>query len=324
MGTVRSEQVFEEVIADLQRLYGVQALHIVCDAHPDYATTRWAMRRKLPVTQVLHHHAHASALAGEQGSDAPALVFVWDGVGFGADRTLWGGETFLGVPGEWRRVASLRPFRLPGGERAGRSPWRSAAALCWAIEREPPFVEIDALARRMWQQSLNCPETSAVGRLFDAAAALVLGVRETSYEGEGPMRLEAAAEAVESDLPCDSLPRYRDAAGLDRIDWQPLLMSLLDSTQSAARRARAVHETLAATLVAVAEEHRERSGINTVGLTGGVFQNRLLTTLARAQLEKRGFRVWLAEQVPCNDGGLSYGQLVEYASRSRLNQSVKA
>ncbi len=338
LGTARARRVFAQVAGDLQRLYGVRAAEVVCDAHPDYATSRWAEDSGLPLTRVLHHAAHASALAGEHDPSARMLVFTWDGVGLGDDGTLWGGEALLGMPGQWTRVASLRPFRLPGAERAGRSPWRSAAALCWELGRALPAMRIDPLAHDAWRRNLNCPRTTSVGRLFDAAAALVLGLRETSYEGEGPMMLEAAAaseleasgtaaseSAVAgggsgarsriSDAP--PLPMHRDPDGLLRLDWEPLVDLLLEAGRSPASSAVAFHATLAATVAAVAEEVRRATGTGQVGLTGGVFQNALLTELAHASLSRKGFEVCLAEQVPCNDGGLSYGQIIELAGRSR-------
>jgi len=131
MASARSLRVFEQVASDLQSLYGVKARRLLVDAHPAYTTHRWARAQGLPLTPCFHHHAHASALALDNGFLEPCLVFAWDGVGYGEDGSLWGGEALLGQPGRWRRVASFRPFRLPGGELAARSPWRSAAGLCW-------------------------------------------------------------------------------------------------------------------------------------------------------------------------------------------------
>ncbi|MDX1697040.1 MAG: carbamoyltransferase HypF, partial [Thiohalobacterales bacterium] len=129
LGNARSLEVFEQTIADLQAMYGVTPAAVLCDAHPGYASTHWAEHCGLPVHRILHHHAHAAtAFAAARGNEAQ-LVFTWDGTGHGGDGTLWGGEALLGTPGNWQRVASLRPFHLPGGERAGREPWRSAAAL---------------------------------------------------------------------------------------------------------------------------------------------------------------------------------------------------
>jgi hydrogenase maturation protein HypF len=319
--TARAQRVFAQVAEDLQRLYGVRAAEVVCDGHPDYASTRWAESSGLPVTRVWHHAAHASALAGEHDPNDPMVVFAWDGVGLGSDRTLWGGETFLGAPGRWRRVASFRTFKLPGGERAGRAPWRSAAALCWELGRDPPKMRIDPLVYDAWRGGLNSPQTSSVGRLFDAASALLLGLRETSFEGQGPMLLEAAASAPVAAIECAPLPRQVDAEGVLRVDWEPLIAPLAqaggeggpNARQRLARTAAEFHATLAATIGAVAEDLRCASGIGRVGLTGGVFQNVLLTELAHELLERQGFEVLLAEHVPCNDGGLSYGQIIELA-----------
>ncbi len=314
MGTLRSEQVFEQVVRDLQRLYDVETRHWLCDAHPGYTTTRWVQAAGKAHSTVLHHHAHASALATEHGVDEPAIVFAWDGVGYGADGTLWGGETFVGRPGEWQRVASLRPFRLPGGDKAGRSPWRSAAALCWEAGIECPVAVPDPIVREAWQRGVNAPRSSAAGRVFDAMSALVLGVSETSFEGQGPMWLEARASAA-GEFP--ELPLRQGDDGVIRIDWAPLLEFSTDARRSVDERASAVHLALADAICRVALQQRERSGATIAGLTGGVFQNRLLTELAAAGLERHGFRVLLPGQVPCNDGGLAYGQVAEYLGRLR-------
>jgi hydrogenase maturation protein HypF len=314
MGTLRSEQVFEQVVRDLQKLYDVRASHWLCDAHPGYTTTRWVAAQGQPHTTVLHHHAHASALVTEHGVDAPAIVFAWDGVGYGGDGTLWGGETFGGRPGAWQRTASLRPFRLPGGDKAGRSPWRSAAALCWEVGFECPVAVGDPLVREAWTRGINAPQSSAAGRVFDAMAALVLGVAETSFEGQGPMWLEARALGG-GDFP--ELPIAPDATGVQRIDWTPLLEWSLDSRRTVEERATAVHLALADAIVRVAAQQRESHGAQVVGLTGGVFQNRRLAELAAAGLEARGFRVLLPTRIPCNDGGLAYGQVAEYLGRLR-------
>ena len=321
MDGARSRQVFEQVAQDLQRLYGIRAAEVVCDAHPDYATSRWAAEGALPVTRVWHHHAHAAAVAGESALQEPLLVFAWDGAGLGEDGTIWGGETLVGVPGQWRRVASLKPFRLPGGERAARSPWRCAAAVCWEIGEAVPGEAPDPRVLRAWQQQLNAPQTSSAGRLFDAAAALVLGVRETSYEGQAPMMLEAAAggapAAVSAAALREPLALHAVSPGFVRIDWEPLIGWLLRSRRPAAERAAVFHARLAASVAAVARHERRASGVGQVALTGGVFQNARLAALAHQALTEDGFRVCLPQRLPCNDGGLSYGQIIEFCGRVR-------
>ncbi len=313
MGTRRSEVVFEQVARDLQRLYDVTARRWLCDAHPGYTTTRWVRALGAPFETVLHHHAHASALVTEHGLDEAAIVFAWDGVGYGADGTLWGGEAFVGRPGAWERRASLRSFRLPGGDKAGRSPWRSAAALCWEAGVECPVAVPDPIVREAWERGVNAPRSSAAGRVFDALAAIVLGVTETSFEGQGPMWLEACARPVER-FPV--LPIAADAAGVLRIDWAPLLESCRDEAVDRGERSGAAHAALADAIGRVAEAERARSGVAVAGLTGGVFQNRRLLELAAADLERRGLRVLLPERIPCNDGGLSYGQVAEHLART--------
>ncbi len=313
MDSPRSLAVFEEVAEALQSLYGVRAERLVCDAHPAYTTHRWARRQPLPVETVWHHHAHASALAGEAALPGLWLVFTWDGVGLGEDGTLWGGEAFLGEPGNWLRVCSLRPFRLPGGERAGREPWRSAAALLWECGRRWDDCPDDGLARAAWERRLNCPETSAAGRLFDAAAAMVLGQTHASFEAQGPMTLESLCRSRREPV-YTSLRRNHDHVW--RTDWEPLIAMLSDTTLSRATRAEIFHSSLALALLQQARRVRDEYPFDQVGLTGGVFQNRVLTEHAVELLEKNGFRVVLPDALPCNDAALSFGQAVEVAANS--------
>ncbi len=304
----RALAVFEQVAADLQRLYGVQAQRIVCDAHPGYASSKWARQSGLPVQTVQHHHAHAGALHGEHDGNGDWLAFTWDGVGLGDDGTLWGGETLWGRPGRWRRVGSLRPFHLPGGDKAGREPWRAALALLWECGLEAPvFHPEQDLLHHAWQQRLNTPQSSAAGRLFDAAAALSGICTNASFEGQGPMQLEAIAR---NDAAPIALPLYDDN-GVLRIDWAPLLPLLTDSAVDVAQRAGCFHASLATAIATQVRALRQTHDFTTVALGGGVFQNRLLTELAAAALEAAGFTVRLATRLPCNDGGLCYGQIIE-------------
>ena len=315
MGSPRSLKVFQQVVADLQSLYGVEARQVVCDAHPDYATSQWAEATGLPVRKVFHHHAHAAALAGEYSEPGPWLVFTWDGVGFGEDGTLWGGEALLGRPGAWRRVATLRPFPLPGGERASREPWRSAMAVCWETDvpwREAPVQS--AMLRRAWEQRLNAPLTSAVGRLFDAAAALTGLLQRATYEGQGPMWLEAACDDV---APLVRLPLTMRRDGIWQLDWAPLIPFLLDAALPVGTRAAGFHRSLAHALLDLALRVRQSQAVQYVGLSGGVFQNRVLTERAVSLLESHNFAVKLAMRIPVNDAGISFGQIVEAGSAGR-------
>ncbi len=318
MGSARSLTVFEQVVTDLQALYGVRAEAVIADAHPDYATTRWARRSGLPVTLVPHHFAHASAAARRWPRGETGIVFAWDGVGYGVDGTLWGGETLLGRPGDWKRVGSMRRFRLPGGDRAGREPWRSAAALCWETGRswQPP-VDVDwRLAKDAWDRGINSPVTTAVGRLFDAAASLAGLVHVASFEGQGPMELEAAFKDDAHEPVRLPLDRRND---LWITDWEPLIDLLMDQGQDLATRSARFHRSLAHAIADQAEMLQQESGTCRVSLTGGVFQNRVLTEMAAAELQARGLETDVDDELPVNDGGLCAGQIVEYAARHGIS-----
>ena len=313
LASPRGREVFAQVTHDLQQLYGVRAERIMHDAHPGFPNTRWARESGLPTQAVWHHCAHAAAVAGEYPSDAQLLCFTWDGVGLGPDNTLWGGEALLGRPREWRRVASFRPFRLPGGERAAREPWRSALALCWECGQS--WTDGDHLGAPLLRQAfdggVNAPSTTAVGRLFDAAAALLGLCLQTSYEGEAPMRLEALCEDI---VPPVLLPLARDAMGIWRSDWAPLVPAMLDARRAPAVRAAMFHSSLAQALCEQARAVREQTGVARVGLSGGVFQNRVLTEQVHALLTAASFEVLIPERLPVNDAAISYGQLIEAAA----------
>jgi len=313
----RSLDVFAQVIDDLQRLYGVRARRVVCDAHPGYASSRWARQCELPVTAVHHHAAHASALAAEHPQVRAWLMFAWDGVGYGADGTLWGGEGLLGRPGAWERVASWRALHLPGGDQAAREPWRSAAAACWELGQDWPECPVDAsLLREAWRRRINSPQTSAVGRLFDAAAALTGLNHASSFEGQGPMWLEAATGAA-SLAQAVPLALARDEAGVWRSDWAPLVPLLRNGRLSVAERGGIFHASLAQALADQASALRAHGEEFTVGLCGGVFQNRRLVELALEALASAGFEARLPVQVPCNDAGISLGQVRESLAQAQ-------
>lgn len=329
----RSNDIFQNIISDIQNLYDVKYKQIVCDLHPGYASSRWAAQQGLPLHRVQHHAAHASSLAGEYPALENWLVFTWDGVGYGDDGTFWGGEALAGRPGDWQRRASFRPFHLVGGDKAGREPWRSAAALLWAENKRFNFsVKKDArcdgpgnssgpmggfqallpLAHEAWKRGRGRFETSAAGRLFDAAAALVLGRHMASFEGQGPMELEQIA--ADGCAPI-ALPLARDESGVWRSDWEPLLDTLSDSHIPAAERAGIFQETMAQALLDQALAIRAEAPFDAVGLSGGVFQNRHLTERVVERLAGHAIEVRLHRSVPANDGGLCFGQVIEVLAR---------
>jgi hydrogenase maturation protein HypF len=196
-----------------------------------------------------------------------------------------------------------------GGDRVGREPWRSAAALMWETGHDwLPEVENAVLAKQAWAKRIGASRTSSVGRLFDAAAALVLGVDIASFEGQGPMMLESVAVAETDAIP---LSLTRDAAGILRMNWQPLVPMLIDKARVASIRAGMFHESLARSLVKQVSMLANAEKFEAVGLTGGVFQNRFLAERVMVLLAAHGIPVYLPEIVPANDGGLAFGQLIE-------------
>ncbi len=311
LGAPRSLDVFAQVIDDLCGLFAVKPERWVGDAHPAYFSSRWALAQGLRLQRVYHHHAHASALYGEAQADGPLLVFTWDGLGFGEDGALWGGEALLGQPGQWRRAASLRPFRLIGGDKASRDPWRCALAVCLEAGLEwAAAPDAATLAQAAWERQINVPLSSSAGRLFDAAAALTGLAVTQHYEGHAAMLMEACAAMADAAPLEVALPMTQDN-GIWRADWSPLLPVLLDSGQTPGRRALGFHASLARLVADQAQQIRREHGVRQVGLTGGVFQNRLLTRLARERLQAAGFTVWLPERLPVNDAAISFGQIID-------------
>jgi hydrogenase maturation protein HypF len=310
----RSQQVFKQVIDDLQQLYQVKAKAVICDAHSMYASSRWAEKCGLPVTHVYHHRAHASALVLDYWNDEDWLVFTWDGVGYGEDGTLWGGEGIYGRPGHWLHVASMKPFYLPGGEKAGREPWRSAAALCWQVNIDwPGLPDAADMLHQAWHKRINSPQTTSVGRLFDAAAALTGTVQTARFEGQGPMLLEQISDEL---IPQNSLPIKKDKDGIVRADWSVLLPDMLDERSSPATRSAVFHSCLAHTLLQQALTLREEKGVQNIGLCGGVFQNKKLADYVIKLLQNDGFNACLPERIPANDAGICAGQVVEHGMSS--------
>ena len=311
-----SLEVFEKTIIELNQLYGLTPQEYICDAHPEYNSHRWAKTHKVKVTQVFHHYAHASALYAEQNLDEDILVFTWDGIGYGEDGTLWGGEGLLGKPGNWQRVSSIKPFHLIGGDKATAEPWRNALSVCWEAEMTWTDCPFDSsLLRKIWLKKINCPITTSIGRLFDIAAALTHLVYKADFDGHGPMWLESIANhQVVSGI---DLTLTYTKNGLWESNWSPLITMLLNSKLSPQHRSSCFHSSLAMMLVKQTHQINKIRKIDKIGLCGGVFQNRLLTEQIIKLLTEQGYSVLLPKQIPSNDAGLSYGQIIEVGSRKK-------
>ena len=299
LGDLDSEAAYRAFRTDLAlylKMLRVEPQRVACDLHPEYLSTKWAHEQGLPLVEVQHHHAHAAACLAEHGVEEPALALVFDGTGYGTDGTLWGGELLLASYAGFERLAHLEPVPLPGGEAAVREPWRLAALHLERAGLPVPWPEWRVVRASL---AVNAPLSSGMGRLFDAVAAL-LGVRErVTYEGQAAIELERVAERGRA--------RGWDWRFGDSTELVAACHDRLRQGVSVADVARGFHETLA---LAAARACAEAGSAETVVLSGGTFQNRLLAAATRRRLETQGFRVLEHERVPANDGGVAYGQAV--------------
>ncbi|MAD45240.1 MAG: carbamoyltransferase HypF [Oceanospirillaceae bacterium] len=306
---------FENTINDLQQLYGVSPKRIVCDLHPGYASTRWASKQNLPCFSVQHHHAHASAWALDAGVNDDSLVFVWDGVGLGEDNSLWGGEVFWGKPGSWKRIVTFSPLNVQGGNRVAKQPWRSAAAMSWQTDISWPQIrecDPNGYVAAAWAQDLNCHQTSSVGRLFDASAAISLNLFNTTYEAQGPITFEGLVEHMRVSEKC-VIKRNGNASWI--VDWHPLTPMLFDEKITAQVKAERFHAALVNVVLDIVNIVRTQLTFSQIGLSGGVFQNRILVEGIEKELSEQSELIVPPKQLPVNDAAISAGQIVEYAYR---------
>jgi hydrogenase maturation protein HypF len=317
---------FEQVRERFQDLFRLQPEAVVRDLHPGYLSTRMAENCGLPELEpVQHHHAHIAAVSAEHGVLDPVLGLAFDGTGYGEDGRTWGCEFLVSGLRSFRRVAHLRYAPLPGGDRAARSPWRALMGyLTLAPEVHDTFDgafrdvrprELSA-ARQQIVRQVNAPEASSLGRLFDAAAAM-LGVRtEAHFEGQAAMELESlAGSRVAEPLP---FPVVSGSEGLRVLDPLPLLLALGDLVrrgEPVAKLAARFHESVARAAAALAVDLCREEGIRVVALGGGCFQNARLLTSVKSRLEESGLRVLVPRRLSPNDGAVSYGQAVVAAAR---------
>lgn len=320
LGGLAARAAYSHSIDAFTTLHGNRPALAACDEHPDYYSSHVAERSGLPVRRVPHHLAHVLAGMADNGIDGPVLGIAWDGTGFGRDGTIWGSEVLAVEGTNYRRVAHLLPFRLPGGEAAVKEPRRAAFGVLHAIFGEaacemtdiPPIAAFHPPERRivatMLASGVNSPLASSAGRLFDAVASL-LDLRQTaSFEGEAAMAVEFAAGRAQE---CIALPPLGLAEGQSPmiIDWRDMVAGLVRAVRAGAARpaiAAAFHTALVDGLVALAR----RAGIGKVLLTGGCFQNVRLSEQAMDALREAGFDPHMHHRIPPNDGGLAVGQAI--------------
>lgn len=330
----------------LENLFDLAPAALACDMHPSYLSSQWAREQarehNLPLIEVQHHHAHIASVmaeaiaAGRLAPDARVLGIAFDGTGAGTDGTIWGGEFFIAHLADFERVAHLRTWALPGGAASVHDARRNAFALLSELDLlEHPGAArlLDSLDEQtrsitatMIERGINSPRTSSMGRLFDAAAAILGICGQATYEGEPAIELEAASwRALDSEIarfPDDSAgysasdPSWLD--GPDVLDQEAPFEALLEGIEAGApadRLALDFHVAVARSSAHIASEICARVDIDTVALSGGVFMNRLLLQLLTRELKSVGLAVLVPHTVPVNDGCIAYGQAAVASAR---------
>ncbi len=332
--TKESLHAFHRVVSDFETLYETKPDLVVCDLHPDYLSSKFARSIDIPITEVQHHYAHIASCMAENQLTGKTLGISWDGTGYGADGTVWGGEFLLINDVSFERVATFRSFRLPGGEKAIKEPRRTALGLLFEMQGDTLFKQnniesIKSFTRseleviqQMLVKGVNSPITTSVGRLFDVVASII-GVRQiVNFEGQAAMELEFLTAQYKTEesyaftiddgrLPTDkriAQSEVENNKSLMRVDWSLMISGILEDIRNKVQSsiiAVKFHNTLAEIIITIAK----KIGRDRVVLSGGCFQNRYLTERTVKQLLKEGCRPYWHQRVPPNDGGIALGQV---------------
>lgn len=309
MKGIETVNYFERNVEMFEGVYGFRPEVIVCDKHPHYASRKWAHEQNVPVLEVQHHYAHALALMGEHALNEKILCATWDGTGYGDDGTLWGGEFLTSSYEEYERTAYFEPFRLLGGEAAIKEPRRVALSLLFDLYGEEVFsmrhplleqftVEEMRTLHQMYEKNLNAPLTSSVGRMFDAAAAISGLLYRTGFEGQGGMMMEAVYD-------CNPLIGYYPYEIEDGIIRHRQLFGLmLKEKDQVAAISKFIN-----TLCHITADLAKRQNLP-VGMSGGVFLNRILNDQTIALLKAEKIPYYIHRKLPPGDGCLSFGQVI--------------
>jgi hydrogenase maturation protein HypF len=321
-----AQEYFQQSIRVLSEYLEITPHLVALDPHPEYFSNNLSRGLGAQVEEVYHHHAHAASLLFQYGLSEQTLFAVFDGTGFGPDGTIWGGEFLIADLEEFTRAGHIGLFPLPGGEAAIRHPVRILAGLLAAgsngavSDEVLPLLGENRLKIGLWLEAvnkgINSPATSSAGRLFDAAAAAIGFRRDVTFEGEAAMWLEGMADASEwGQYPVKLLDEDALVVDPSALIWEVARDILNGSAPE--RVAARFHNSMAYMVALVMERLSRQTGATTVGLTGGCFQNKLLTERTVPLLEEKGFTVLLHESVPPNDGGIALGQALVARSRWR-------
>jgi len=311
-------EFYKETIDDFLRLFDVKPHIVVTDLHPEYYSTRYGSERFRERTlSVQHHHAHIiSCMAENEIPEGREVIgFAFDGTGYGTDGSIWGSEVIIASYNDMRLACHLRPYRLPGGDRATEEPWRVGISLLYkAFGEDTGWVDLEGVDKikkdfilQMIKKGINSPYTTSMGRLFDGVASII-GLRQrVSYQAQSAIELEDLAKRAET------LETYEFQLEGPYIDHRQVIRGIVSDLRSGTDKgliARKFHNTIVQMIVSVAEKLRDETGIEYVALSGGVFQNSIILEHSYNRLRELGFIPLVHQLVPPNDGGLSLGQAV--------------
>jgi hydrogenase maturation protein HypF len=328
LSTNEAYQTFQKVIQDFQLMYGIPHPKIICDSHPEYLSHKFAKELQKDSFEIQHHIAHVASCRAENYITGNALGVAFDGTGFGFDGSIWGGEFFLSTDNTFKHVAQFRQFPLPGGEIAIKEPRRSALGMLYEIYGERLFDingnshllkgrligfttdELKVL-HQLLVKKVNAPITSSVGRIFDAVASMLDLTQISNYEAQAAMLVEFAAD-YSTHLYKEAKKEFYKFNIIEKnilyIDWQPMVEEILEDKSNninVSSISQKFHNTICRIILDIAE----RIGENKIILSGGCFQNAILTENTIKLLQENNFSVYWHQRIPPNDGGISLGQI---------------
>jgi hydrogenase maturation protein HypF len=328
IGDLKTHETYEfytETLERFKKLFRVTPNSVACDMHPDYLSTRYSIDSGLPLERVQHHHAHIASCLAEHSIDEQVIGISFDGIGYGDDETLCGGEILLCDLKDYKRYSHLETVAMPGGDRAAEEPWRMAVSYLYKIYGRGfldlpfdlvsriPHDKIEMVITAI-ERGINTPLTSSVGRLFDAVSSMLGICHVHTFEAEAAMRLETFVDNSVSDIYTFVITEHIETTGIIKG-----IVDDLSAGKSRSYISTKFHNTLIRIIHESAENIRKETGITMVALSGGTFQNRHLLANSENILQRSGFSVYANTTVPCNDGGIALGQLAVAAKRRELS-----
>ncbi|MCK5503604.1 MAG: carbamoyltransferase HypF, partial [Thermodesulfovibrionia bacterium] len=324
LDTPLAMEFYEETINDFLKLFSVKPEVVVSDMHPGYYSTKYGEKHyKDRLFKVQHHYAHILSCMIENyvPEDEKVIGFAFDGTGYGSDGTIWGGEVLLASYADFKRAFHLHPFKLPGGDRAVKEPWRTALSLLYEAfgdrADEIDFItltgEEKSFLLNMLQKDINSPATTSMGRLFDGVASIISLQHKVSYHAQAAIALEQLA------LKSEETDSYPFSIEKEIIDHRPVIKMIINDLKSEVPKeaiAKKFHNTVVKIIVSAAELLKKETGISYVALSGGVFQNSIILEDTFSRLQERDFIPLIHQLVPPNDGGIALGQAVYPARKS--------